>query len=527
MINYLFNPFTGNFDAVNDAVGPSPTPTTFALANNQVAPANVTGFLVDPLVNTAFSAEISIRREATNAVPGGNDGTPNATFQTNAGTGFVGTVWGSAVQSDGSIIVTGDMTSYNGTTINRVCRISQYGVLDTAFSTNLGTGPDATVNCALVQSDGKIVIGGSFTSVDGQAFSKLARLNTDGSVDSGFMNTVGGFDSDVYSVKELSAGNNSNLIVGGSFTSFTAEDLSVNAAPSILGLSNNGKLIVPGIVFAPVGTGFNASVYGVAVDGSDNVFATGQFTQYDGVTAYKSIKLNSAGVKQTGFDDLGADINTFRGWQIAVQPDGAVIVAGQICRASAVDRVDLWRYDNTGADDTAFNNNLSVVGGAGSARCLGLQSDGKILLGGQGTYNSNNKFCRINSDGTDDTTFNTATSPGFDAFSDIYTILVTTDDVAYVGGDNAQTFAGNNVADNLIMLGEFASSVTVEIYQQAVMRGVFKSVAGAWEINLGTAVGNSTGVDFTMTNAGQLQYTSSNLAGVVALNEMRFLVTAL
>ncbi|MFM8363476.1 MAG: delta-60 repeat domain-containing protein, partial [Haliscomenobacter sp.] len=72
-----------------------------------------------------------------------------------------------AVQSDGKILIGGSFSSYNGTARNRVARLNADGSLDTGF--NPGTGANNTVSTFAVQSDGKILIGGSFSSYNGTA----------------------------------------------------------------------------------------------------------------------------------------------------------------------------------------------------------------------------------------------------------------------------------------------------------------------------------------------------------------------
>src|SRR5947207_3386773 len=58
------------------------------------------------------------------------------------------------------------------------------GDLDPAF--DAGSGIDYGVSAVAVQSDGKIIIGGSFSTVPGLTRNKIARLNTDGTGDPSF-----------------------------------------------------------------------------------------------------------------------------------------------------------------------------------------------------------------------------------------------------------------------------------------------------------------------------------------------------
>ena len=92
-----------------------------------------------------------------------------------------------AVQADGKILAGGDFTTVapNGgaaVTRNRIARLETDGRLDRTL--NLSTVGNFVVATA-VQPDGKILIGGSFTTVLGVRNS-IARLNPDGTLDTAF-----------------------------------------------------------------------------------------------------------------------------------------------------------------------------------------------------------------------------------------------------------------------------------------------------------------------------------------------------
>jgi len=56
----------------------------------------------------------------------------------------------SIIQNDGKIIITGDFTSYNGVLINRIARLNTDGTLDTSFNIN-GSGSDDVIQCVNCQ----------------------------------------------------------------------------------------------------------------------------------------------------------------------------------------------------------------------------------------------------------------------------------------------------------------------------------------------------------------------------------------
>ena len=89
-----------------------------------------------------------------------------------------------ALQPDGKIIIAGIIYSYNGTTKNNIARLNADGSLDTGFNT--GSGPNDLLRTVALQPDGKIIIGGQFTTIGGVARHRIARLNADGSLDVSF-----------------------------------------------------------------------------------------------------------------------------------------------------------------------------------------------------------------------------------------------------------------------------------------------------------------------------------------------------
>src|ERR1039458_798831 len=88
------------------------------------------------------------------------------------------------VQPNGKAVVGGNFGSVNGISRNYVARLNTDGSTDTSF--NLGSGANSWVFSEALQPDGKVLIGGVFTSVDGLSRNSIARLNSDGSVDTTF-----------------------------------------------------------------------------------------------------------------------------------------------------------------------------------------------------------------------------------------------------------------------------------------------------------------------------------------------------
>ena len=134
------------------------------------------------------------------------DGTPDATFDVSAN----GEVFCMAAQSDGMILVGGKFGRLGGQVHKGIGRLTSDGKVDAAFKAEA----DNMVNCLAIQTDGKILVGGMFTSLYGQSAqsrSYLGRLNADGSLDTTFRP---GASSTVTSLAVQSDG---KILVAGSF----------------------------------------------------------------------------------------------------------------------------------------------------------------------------------------------------------------------------------------------------------------------------------------------------------------------
>ena len=121
---------------------------------------------------------------------------------------------------DGKILVGG---VFNGANNQIIClvRLNSDGTFDGTFSKPVfsGTG-NTSVKCIKLQNDGKIIIGGSFNLVNGVTQNKIVRLNSDGTRDASF-NVGIGFSDDNWqndgTVEAISVQSDGKIIVGGSF----------------------------------------------------------------------------------------------------------------------------------------------------------------------------------------------------------------------------------------------------------------------------------------------------------------------
>lgn len=115
-------------------------------------------------------------RSVNRIVKIGISGTPNEGFLTNIGSGPDGDVRAIAEDGSGNILLGGDFTSFDGVAAQRLVRLSREGIVDTTFAGHVASGFDGTVTSIVVQSDGKILVGGEFSSFKGTTAKRIARL---------------------------------------------------------------------------------------------------------------------------------------------------------------------------------------------------------------------------------------------------------------------------------------------------------------------------------------------------------------
>jgi len=105
---------------------------------------------------------------------------PDVAFDANLGTGFNSNVLALSMLSDGSVLAGGVFSTLNsGNVHDYLVKLTPSGTLAPVFNTNLGSGFSSAVQAVAAQSDGKVVVGGAFDSLNGNAGvpNFLLRLN--------------------------------------------------------------------------------------------------------------------------------------------------------------------------------------------------------------------------------------------------------------------------------------------------------------------------------------------------------------
>jgi uncharacterized delta-60 repeat protein len=371
-------------------------------------------------------------------------GSVDTTFNPGSGTNdFVKTT---SIQSDGKIIIGGNFTQINALPVNRIARLNADGSVDNLF--NVGSGANEQVYSTSIQNDGKIIIGGKFTSYNGISRYRIARLNVDGTLDSTFnpasTNSYGNNDQ----VLHTSIQSDGKILVCGLFTDYSGypwlnfcrlnsdgslDNTFQNGITSYTGIyfssiQSDGKIIIGGSASNYNGTPINRlarlfadgsldttfhaaseinmtySVNCSLIQNDGKIIIGGDFSYTNGVTTKKIARLNTDGSLDTTFNPgTGAD-NTIN--RISIQNDGKIIISGFFTSYNGTLSKSIARLNNDGSIDTDFNPGNGNGNGAAQntwVLCTAIQSDGKIIVGGNFNYfngTGRNGIARLQNDFT-------------------------------------------------------------------------------------------------------------------------------
>ncbi len=315
------------------------------------------------------------------------------------GTGFDGNVHCLAIDSNGKLLVGGDFQNFNGTQAPLFIRLNPDGSIDNSFV--LGTGFTGTAVYAIgIDSNDKILLGGSFSNYKGSAVQNLVRLSSAGTIDATFITSTATDGAILTILVEA----NDGMYLGGEFTSFKG-----SSSPRIVRLTSNGNKEP----LFNVGTGFNSTVR--TLEGSDSdinfLYVGGDFTRYQTTTIHSIVKLDPLGaidnnfVQGNGFSDSVKKIKRLS--------DDTLLVGGNFHSYSIKSVNRLAHLTSNGSFIPTFNEYAGVVGKVSTSLPL---TDGKVLVAGELTRVSAEtapKVALLSMHGESDTSLDTGA--GFDA----------------------------------------------------------------------------------------------------------------
>lgn len=349
------------------------------------------------------------------------------------GNGANNRVFAMAAQPDGRVIIGGSMTTYRGVTVGRLARLGRDGAVDATFNTNIGSGSPTQINAVAVDANGRILVGGTFTTFNGQAHPRIVRLNSNGTIDNGFSVGTGVSSGAITSIAIRPDG---RILLGGSFTSFNG----VNAG-RIVQLLPNGS-VDPSF---NTSVGANNEVYAISLDAEGRLVAGGVFSTVNGQSSSGLVRLLANGSVDPSFA-VGTGFNQAV-FACTHQRDGRILIGGLFTTYKGISAPRIARLMTNGDRDPGFTPG---TGFNSWVYHMALQGDGKILCGGDFTSfngNARGRFVRLNTNGTLDTGISLGT--GFNNW--VYSSVWQPDGtITVVGGFTSYNGSSRNRAVRLL-----------------------------------------------------------------------------
>lgn len=361
---------------------------------------------------------------------------PDGSLDTDFNPDANSSVYAIAVQNDDKTVIGGYFTSIAGQTRNGIARLNGDGTLDTAFSPGDGIGGGG-ITAIAIQADGKIVVGGTFIKLGGQARNYIGRLNADGSLDTSFNPGISNYSY----VKTLAVQPNGKILVGGYFTSIGG-----------YGRNHIGRLNADGSVDTSFNPGAGGEVDAITVQSDGKILVGGYFTTLGGSSRTRIGRLNADGTIDYSFNPgTGANNSVYA---IAIQSNGKIVLGGNFVQLGG----QIWvksfgRLNSDGTLDTTF----LTPAPNGPVNALAIQSDGSILLGGTfTTFNAQSRYF-VGREGNSDTSAESLT-------------------VDSVGETATWTQSGSFPSPSRVIFEQSADG------QTWTMMGEGSPVSGAWQL---------------------------------------------
>src|SRR6266850_946045 len=247
------------------------------------------------------------------------DGTPDTSFQV-----FADSVWCVVAQEDEKTLAGGwmspgaELSSYFG-------RFNSDGTVDIPFKHYFDFTDGDIFFCMTIQSDGKILVGGYISWIDGQVRKNIVRLNNDGTLDTNFNPIARSY------VSSIALQPDGKILVGGAFTMLAGE------ARSYIGrLNSDGTLDTN---FNPGARGY---VDSLAVQPDGKILVGGDFTNLVGQARTNIGRLNPDGTLDITFNP-GSDGSII--YPYVLQADGKILVLKSCFTAAGQSRTNIGRLN--------------------------------------------------------------------------------------------------------------------------------------------------------------------------------------
>lgn len=381
------------------------------------------------------------------------DGTPDATFQSGLPTGKQVLDFSILANSKIMALVAGEDS------INTLVSLNANGSLDDSYQFGVSF---KNIKTFYVQPDGKILIGGSFSNLVGNApYNFIARVNTDGTLDTTYPHTLDSDSSRFGAGQEISyitPQADGKFLVGGLVTTlvrlnadgtkdtgfspfiiYNNPPTSGTKVTSKAAVQADGKILVAGIFntinqlprngFArlnsdgSVDSSFDVAINfdrtsptppaSIVVQPDNKILVAGNFTTVNGLNYKSLVRLNADGTIDSGFTPPAIATSTEQIVTLGPAANNKILVGGPFKALQGMAREGVARLDANGAVDNSFNayqiTTRNLVNG--EIKLTVIQLDGNLLISGDFTEVdgiARPGFARVTINGTPDNTFQPA-----------------------------------------------------------------------------------------------------------------------
>jgi uncharacterized delta-60 repeat protein len=392
-----------------------------------------------------------------------------------------------AVQDDGRLLLAGFGVGTSGYDTTGLIRLNTDGTLDTSFKPACKLKAYDFIYALTLQKNGKILVGGTFSSWAGTPATGLVRLNLNGNRDSSFVLQGQGFElggptmpPSIRVIRELP---DSSLLIGGNFTFYNG-----SLRASLVKLKHDGSLDPAFLQEPSIPANTNFVVYDIALRNDNKILLGGHFYTWnnrysdlivlqqnghaDSISALSgpdpSQPFTAAGISRifvnpdNSFLAFGSFTGVYAGkyqnnltlynaqhqldsafvnefqrrgriFQTLPQADNSILVAGDFNSYGLekdLPRQSLAKLKKDGSLDTSFVNTLLN----GHVFDISQQLDSAIVAVGSFTHVGSvqrNGVARFKKDGTFDASFNFGTGPDW---NNMYCARCYKDQYVYIGG---------------------------------------------------------------------------------------------
>lgn len=300
------------------------------------------------------------------------------------------------LQSDGKILV-GGIDEFG---IPFMLRINTNDTYDTNFNNTYNRnhltpnfGSCTGFYCMVVKSDGKVIGGGSINYIYNPGLNQkellgLMEIGEDLAYGTFHTNAVdqSKFNGTIYTIVPQQINNETKILIGGSFTNYGGA-----AGRNYLVRLNNDGTVDTGFCSSIVDNGrFNAPIRSIVVDSSNNIYIGGDFTDYGAANRNKLIKISSSNSLDATFCSAAIDGGKFNNsvHAIAIQSNtGNIVVGGDFTNYNAIMNLNrLLMFSSSGAIDVAYSNAFSSNNKFNNiVRSISMQNTGIHVVAGDFT----------------------------------------------------------------------------------------------------------------------------------------------